>query len=355
MTHPRAQAISALADIDDTELFVVFADRKDRGLVTVQYFEKPGEGGLDELRRLKDTRWETTVPEGFEPFAAASGRLRDDLGIFWAGWSNERSLHALSIFQEQPIRLTLESGERLVQSAVAVPSKRMHQYAWRERGTRAALWLHEFMGELDGPGRLASREIGLVEPLPTVSAAAPLSGTDDDRSVLAWAGSGDAGLIAGAVMAGAGEFAPAATTPAPRIRPADRQRLGLVVGQGGEGILVAGFVGLQEDSGAYVFVEARFDLNVGEGKLELQPLPVPPGSVHSGATIYYRDAEEPSALVLLLSPEGVLSRYLTDKRELRELRSGVSLDYDFPVISTFARIYEASFGPRGEPGLEELR
>ena len=91
--HPSSHAITAFYDGEFVEFFVVRTDPKNSDFMSVQFFESRPD--LGEIKRLKQVAWGIPVPKDAALFVATSGRLRDDLGTFWAGWRTEEGRRRL--------------------------------------------------------------------------------------------------------------------------------------------------------------------------------------------------------------------------------------------------------------------
>ena len=340
--HPSRDAVSVLSDGRFTELYVAVADPHNRDMTSQEFFERhPDLGGVEFLKRVN---WKVPVPAGAELFSATSGQLQGDLNAFWLGWREARSVSALSVFQDGPIRAPLNGAERLIPQPIITPGKKLYYYFWR--GGR--LGRLEFSGELGQAGSVAAVELSTEREEPALSASRAVPGSAADESVMGLVDTRD-GAVEPAVLFVSGKSVKrAAAEPLAGHAPFPRQHMGMHVGP--QGAVTVAFLAEHRESKAYTVVEATCERGTGVCRAATRPLPeVRAGTLHSAAPIYYERLTPRKLFVLLLDKDGNLSEISSGGP--RQIRSGVDLSYSFPILATMGSRYEARFNRSGSVDL----
>lgn len=335
-----APTVTTYHDTQRAEVFVVTAEGGSRELITIQFFEKRPD--LGEIERLKQANWTVKVPEGQALFIATAGQRRDALKTSWVGWRDQTMLNGLSLFLEKPLSVPINSTDRLIDPPVIVQG-RMHLYFFRLDRDEAQLWRHEFTGDMGQSGACLTKKLLALPAFPTVGALAPIAGPAGEV-VVAWMEAGNNGMRVGTTLI-KGEPGPVLRTEAlPQLRPLERMRLGVYAVPGAPA-RVRG-VAQALDGSTYQLFEAVCDLSGAAANAQTQQLKLPKNSLHSAASFYLKQPEEAQSFTCLLSKQGVLLLYADE--QFRELRRGVPLEYDFPVVTTLGARHEATVNAQGD-------
>ncbi len=346
--HVHADAVTTFFDGQHAEFFVVTAAPGTRELVTTEFYEQRPGG----MRPLKQVNWGVAVPAA-DLFAATSGLQRDVVQAFWIGGRTEEALHALSIFQEQPIVVDVEPRDELIDPAVVRPSGQMDQYFWRPGAETWSLCRHVLTGEGGTSGIVETHRL-LQTPTPPVhSAVAPVPGDDAGRVVVAWGAQADEALILRAVLQDEEGGHRARERTLHDTKLLSPQRLALHVGPDATTARLGGTIALF--GGRTGIVDAQFDFAGEETTVNVTALPQPTEApLHATQAMYYQGPRVPQCVVGMLDKEGTLAIGGPGRETTQVLRREVPLTYDLSFVPSAGVCYEAQVTAEGDVDLVPL-
>lgn len=346
--HPSPEAIATYSDGELTEFFIATVEPKKQGLITVEFFERRPD--LGEIDRLKQVPWDVPVPEDVTLFVAGSGLLRDDLGTMWTGWRDDQALYALSLFQEQPVRVAIQDPKQLIQPAITVASKKMHQYWYQPEGDSWQLLRHELSGEFGQSGSVRTVTLGQYEGQPAIVGAAPVPDAKQDQVVVAWVGRQAAHSRVGIARIQGDSVETVYSQPLENRVPIEGQPPGIHVDA--ELGVTVGFVAESVLTGVYSFVEAVCDAGAETCSTQTQSLDIYPKGLHAARIFYYKSRSETDRFLCMLKQEGLL--VVSNLHRERVMRQHVDPSYGFPIVTSAGARYEAAFTEEGEVTFREF-
>ena len=275
-------AIATYHDRFRAEVFVATTAGRKRELVTIEFFERRPDWAR--LEKLKEANWHLDVPEGQRLFAASAGHRRDPLNMFWVGWRDPQTIFALSLFQENPITVRLDPGDRLVDPPVTVSDRRMHQYFLRGEASAPQLMRHEFSGELNAPGVHDTRQLANIGTPVGVIGVAPIPEHPEGGTLVAWFQHGAEGGRVGFARIIREAAQVVLSDPIPGVRAFSNSRPGIFTGP--EGPATAAFIVESTVIPACTIVEAVCDFDKATCETNIQKLAVGRDDLHAGASFY---------------------------------------------------------------------
>jgi hypothetical protein len=229
-------------------------------------------------------------------------------------------------------------------------NRTLRQYLWRRDGDSFRLTCVTFHAAPDDPPRVESVALGLRSTDPLLPTAGALPTETEPGAAFGWLESGRTGLTARFARERGSDLRIAASAPLAAWRPLPNQRAALWVGRSGGAM--QRFVAAHVESGEYAVVSATWNATANTVAVAVDSLGIAPGGLASAASFFYRNAYEPGGFTLLLDRAGTL--WMASTGPPRTIRSGVPADYDFPVLASIARAYEASVVEGGDVDLQPL-
>lgn len=328
--RPSAASLAVLFDSRTTEILAAYA--QDGYLHTVQFQEAAGEAPKTE--RYREVNWERAAPAGAEIVIPETGHTLARLNEFWLLWRNGNTLLAQAVHHRSPVMAVLSAGEQLIDRPLVTASRELHAYACRG----AELVRHRYASP--GSGKLEVALDRLTEfPIPPgVCACVPLPGDPEGTALIGTAtAEGETIRVRMAYVRGS-RIAMLDGQPEGRYELVDGHRPALHAGTRSRPAFAV--VARDRNNGTYVQLEARFDLSARTctwNRTNLEQ--AAPDSLGSSRTFYYKTQDAPEPFVLAVKKSGDL--VLLRRRNVQLLRAAVGEDYDYPVLTTLTRRYEA--------------
>ncbi len=320
-------------------------------LRTQTFFEKPNHGG--EVDFYKPVEWKEKVPEGVVLRGSNGQTGSGAIPNYWVVWQEPGILKALSIYQENPLSLPMESRDSLIDGPVLEANGKLHVYFLRKGQNGFDLFEHVFMGEAKQKGQASTVRLAAISGEPLFIRAEPIAlRFDRDKgaeavglSVLGWLTRDGANLRAHAAWIDAAGVKQFASDPIAGYAPFPDQRIGLWANPDTSRLHLAWIMG-RTDNDTLRSAEWTLWEKTGTRNIRIDSRGLGGSKVHSVASVILRNDYTPDTYCYYLTRTGKL--YEQNRSETKKIREDVPLDYDFPIYASSQAPWEARVDGHGE-------
>ncbi len=330
------EAVTSFYNGETTEFYLASLKPPDNILRTTEFFERRPD--LGEIQFLKNISWDIKVSPEAKLFIGKSGLSKDQLKTFWTGWFDDNNYYALSLYQENPIKVELGNNISLISPPVITANKKLNQFFWKDNNGKWTLCKFEFSGEFQKKGEVKTIDLFDLNNKPLLSKTAPLIGSEKNEIVVSWVS-----IIEDSIKVFAQYFSDDSSKPVsafgiPDLVPVENQRLSLISASeelNGVGLLT------KNENGNYIYL--RYDFNFKTSKYDLQTFQIDltPNSIISAQTFFYNDEEELSGFMCVVNKENKLIFIKPKTGFKRIIRDNVEPDYNYPILTSSGASYEA--------------
>jgi hypothetical protein len=246
----------------------------------------------------------------------------------------------------------MESGDVRIHPPILGADKKLRVFFWRKQGSGYGLYRHVFSGELKQKGAVVTEKILDIPYAPLFTGADPVAiflvrkkGFEErGLAVIAWLSSDSGGMRAHAVWLKGEDAKAFDSDPIAGYKPHPDQRIGIYADP--EGAIHLSWLMGRTDADSLRVAEWTVDVNHGSKNLRICENAFTGTRIHSSACIFERNPALKQSVCYLLTETGNLYAQRAMGKP-KSIRTGVSLNYDFPIFASAYQSYEAQLKPDG--------